>query len=811
MQGYCEGVVGRFRGTDVRFHGRLKKPVMTKRSSRSLSRSSSRPSSSQSSAPALGHESFSALAHRDSPSLPSVQSRGSYSYSGASVLVTDTASGNTKRLSSNDPVTTNDLALHPLPPSPHFTTPSLVQSHTNHLRSVSHSSTSTAVDSSPRTPAEFQQQTSSLVRIVSISRQVDSPTEIEQDSASQDVSESCHEAEKSQATLQARNSAFLYRTGTPDGSELEPSFLDSEPSTRISMAISEGEPGIGLSLLQDFVNGDMDDAASVRSESIASEESEEDKPVSSPVPVSNVEANATSPITARSSRSSVYSHRSQISVPRAGSIVSGAVSVHSAPSRTSTHPSNTDSDYGGEEWEGASDIYDNYRYSRASMASKMSRLSKGSMYTVASGLGLEAPPPVPFDSRRPSLESLRQGPSVQQERLGSSATPSSAEDIARSGKPLESSKPTSPMTSNGEHKEIVSSTKRVPPPLNFGSHTRAAPSKAGSQPDSSPLLHTSFHSPLASPSLQSPTYLSPMSTPSTALLVSTAPGGAASSLRQRLEMERVSAIGTRQDEPSSAEQDHDRARLSTHPIVVEDSCATEISPAEPTPTSPSTSSLAFSEASEKRRMIETTYFVANQAPPPPYSPTATAFETPSSSRQAENLTIRQQETQTRHAFSRTSVFLPHPNAPKPAELSLGPMYGRASMVIPPRLVQAAPSQTSALQAMHALLGILSRRDPMHPQRLTIYGKCARNLASSIGPVPVSFSLEPDAEVHTTKVQEGAAVNDREASSPLHDAGGQPPISPVDFNPRSQTSRPRSRSFSGFESMNSEANFTEEER
>ncbi|KAI0070100.1 hypothetical protein K474DRAFT_1556844, partial [Panus rudis PR-1116 ss-1] len=31
--GYCEGVVGRFKASFVRFHGRLKKPVMAKRSS----------------------------------------------------------------------------------------------------------------------------------------------------------------------------------------------------------------------------------------------------------------------------------------------------------------------------------------------------------------------------------------------------------------------------------------------------------------------------------------------------------------------------------------------------------------------------------------------------------------------------------------------------------------------------------------------------------------------------------------------------------------------------------------------------------
>ncbi|TFK78007.1 hypothetical protein K466DRAFT_446194, partial [Polyporus arcularius HHB13444] len=31
--GYCEGVVGNFHGDAVRFHGRLKKPVLTKRGS----------------------------------------------------------------------------------------------------------------------------------------------------------------------------------------------------------------------------------------------------------------------------------------------------------------------------------------------------------------------------------------------------------------------------------------------------------------------------------------------------------------------------------------------------------------------------------------------------------------------------------------------------------------------------------------------------------------------------------------------------------------------------------------------------------
>ncbi|KAG1833596.1 hypothetical protein DFJ58DRAFT_719426 [Suillus subalutaceus] len=34
--GFCEGVVGRFSGTDVNFHGKLKRPVMAKRGSLAL-------------------------------------------------------------------------------------------------------------------------------------------------------------------------------------------------------------------------------------------------------------------------------------------------------------------------------------------------------------------------------------------------------------------------------------------------------------------------------------------------------------------------------------------------------------------------------------------------------------------------------------------------------------------------------------------------------------------------------------------------------------------------------------------------------
>ncbi|KAJ7221749.1 hypothetical protein GGX14DRAFT_325319, partial [Mycena pura] len=55
--GYCEGIVGRFRASDVQFHSKLKKPVMTKRSSVSAASISGKntptPSLAQSPIPSL--------------------------------------------------------------------------------------------------------------------------------------------------------------------------------------------------------------------------------------------------------------------------------------------------------------------------------------------------------------------------------------------------------------------------------------------------------------------------------------------------------------------------------------------------------------------------------------------------------------------------------------------------------------------------------------------------------------------------------------------------------------------------------------
>ncbi|KAI5119214.1 hypothetical protein M0805_007725 [Coniferiporia weirii] len=72
--GYCEGVVGRFQGAHVRFHGKLKRPVMTKRASTSTpSQRSASGSSTPIPSPLVGHASL----RTDSPQLPDVSANES--------------------------------------------------------------------------------------------------------------------------------------------------------------------------------------------------------------------------------------------------------------------------------------------------------------------------------------------------------------------------------------------------------------------------------------------------------------------------------------------------------------------------------------------------------------------------------------------------------------------------------------------------------------------------------------------------------------------------------------------------------------
>ncbi|KAF7798221.1 hypothetical protein EIP86_009438 [Pleurotus ostreatoroseus] len=840
--GYCESVVGRFRGSDVQFHSRLKKPVMTKRSSRSLSRSSSRPSSSQSNAAPLlvSKDPLPTMAQmqRTSPSLPPAPSRLSYSYSSTSISVTEDTS-TTSTLSSPRHHHASPL----MPSSPLLPPPVSLHEENQHFRSASHSSGSTALDSAPRTPADFgkEEQGGDLVRIVSLSRQVDSPTQLtEEGTLTRDASEELLAQVKAEAhRTQSQQTISAQRSPSPVSvkeNEIpeSPSWLDTsdDVSSRISVALSDGEVGIGLSLLNDFVGGDGDDASSTYSTPNRNSLATSLASGNAPAPTEAIRQSAVV-----SERSSVYSTASH-SAGLEGPHPPFAASLRSTSSRASMHPSISDSEYGGEEWEGASDIYDNYRYSRYSVASKASRLSRGSMYTVASGLGLEPPPPVPSDGHRPSLDSVRQG--AGRERLGSvTTTSSSVEEVRVVGSPHGSS---SSLTSLRD----VAEGKRVPPPLELSAarHTKqnsvvAMSSSPGST--TSPLLHGTFNSPMTSPASHSPSFLSPGSPPLTAPGFSNVPGGAASALRQRLAQAQDHA--TTPDPMEISEQGvNAQSRKSTVPSVVSDiehersysQSQGHTSPVRSPPTSPTSPSAM----SEKKRMIETTFYVANQAPPPPYTPTSSVAGSSSQTSGATASTSQplrpgpapsdrpvgvaiprpQNAQNASNAFTRRSLFLPHPHAPKPAETPSGPMYGRQPMNQAP----SGPVPGSVMHTLHMARAVYG--DPARPRMVTIYGLCEPDLGSAIGPVPIRFALEPLNSIPANRarasgpapfgfdarpvgpmgdVVQGAVGGSGAGAGAQQEQGSGKVIPRANFFPKTQTPRPRSRSFSGFDTVETE--------
>lgn len=809
---------------------------MAKRSSRSLSRSSSRPSSSQGTGPVPGRESVLNATHRESPSLPNAASRLSHSYSMMTLSLQDTPTTSPSASTFSSPLLMNSSLQPPL--SPHVPTSSSALDESSHIRSASHSSTSTAIDSAPRTPADFaKEDPANLVRIASLSRQVESPTEIDVEEAQKSsitVATTGHEPTIPEVHEPSHSPDSPSDDLQYGGDELgnESSFID-EPSPRFSIAFSDGdgETGIGLSLLQDFVGGEMDDADSTRSATSGAATPEPVESARTGSPVSATEKNSASSVrsVAMSDRPSVYSSSSPKS-SRSALAANGPSSAPPSPreafSRNSGHPSLTDSDYCAEEWEGASDIYDNYRYSRYSMASRASRLSKGSMYTLASNFGLEAPPPVPFDGRRPSIESVRHNLVVGRERMGSTATTSSSvEEVRRTvaadlSNTQPNSSPKEPGTPEG---------KRVPPPLELSSsqyckQLSLSATSPISEQSASPLLHASFNSPLSSPDPASAGF-SPLSPP----LFSNLPGGAASALRQRLELERESRPASPGDNTLLVEShSHGKARLSTQPIVVdddEDESVPAVDPGSPS-TVASSQPNSPSYLSEKKRMIETTYIVANQAPPPPYTPmsptTDSHVESQAGSSQSSQLAPPGQHVPRprnlgapHNEFVRRSIFAPHPHAPKPIPSPngpSGPMYGRSPVVAqaPP---PTGPPPGSLLQTIHMVLA--SQGDPHRPRRVTIYAKFDHDLASSIGPVPVWFTLEPPNNVPAHKWRANTVpVNTesvRSSSSAEAVAGGENIGPRANFFPKASKPRPRSRSFSGFDSTTAEIILPESQR
>ncbi|KIK78779.1 hypothetical protein PAXRUDRAFT_309974 [Paxillus rubicundulus Ve08.2h10] len=110
-----------------------------------------------------------------------------------------------------------------------------------------------------------------------------------------------------------------------------------------------------------------------------------------------------------------------------------------------------------------------------------------------------------------------------------------------------------------------------------------------------------------------------------------------------------------------------------------------------------------------------------------------------------------------HPFARTSIFLPHPNAPKVSYQSQGPLYGRTatppySNPVPPDLGPASlmypPSHNAtffSVQILHLLRNasnVVSQGPARRPPKKTLFARCQPDLNVSMAPVPILFSLDP---------------------------------------------------------------------
>ena len=366
-QGYCEGVVGQFFGSDVHFHAKLKVPVKAKRAS-VASRKSPPPSDNAS---PIGQ-----------PSRPSSSSK------------TEAEAASSPRdlhFSIDVPQSKS------MPPTRASSPPTL---------SVLHSQAAMI-------PTVHKQNT--YILPLKLTTEATIPLRINK-----------------------RPPQFSHNLGQsvsqpPSSSSVPESYsTHDERSKRQSVGMTDVQVGIGLSLLQDLANGmdsdsdneddqrpkpdqnspaagtpDFDSyAAAVNcveslyegtQESTVHElgyaQSEEDygetKLAGRGKHTVIVEDTPSQTTSAGTIRTSIYSNSSghNTSLPSSASPVSPSQSSFSTNER---RPSLAPSAASTSEWEGASDIYDDYRYSRYSMTGKMSRFSSSAGWT-----GVSPTPPLP--------------------------------------------------------------------------------------------------------------------------------------------------------------------------------------------------------------------------------------------------------------------------------------------------------------------------------------------------------------------------------------------------------------------------------
>jgi TBC1 domain family member 10 len=746
-QGYCEDVVGRFSAAFVQFIGKLKTPIITKRSSTSksprprsltpsrrqqpsptpapsLSRASSHeevrlPLTHSSSAPAIPDPL--PLAHRHS-SLASSRSDASADPSHHDLFFVTPSISHSSSSSAPEPPS-------PLTPSDSFIEP--------HIRDKTAPSIASALPSDPLTlrhaenpQCPFKSPIQPLRLARARSQSSDAP-----------ISNSSHDPPPSTDP----------RLGFAGSNNIRLSHLPT--------AISDSAAGIGLSMLHGFVSGNLDGD---HDDDQADDDSDHD-------------------LSSRSERERTSLEETVDDFPAPPTQIPTPLSRSTSFVLDARRPTSSISE-SSDDGDGAS-FYDNYRYSRLSISSKM---SKSSSQTIAI-----APPPIPTDPPpqvRHSRDSLSSPPSPLSE-----PSPSAPETATPSPPP-------GPPTAR-------QATRRVPPPLTLTSN------QLGPEPPDlvtailSPLLHTNFASPQSSPPVD-PTTVS-MRSPVNAVFDHRG-SGTAPALHQKIESDREISSPLANSLPSTMPEERTFEQFQS--VVVKDTKDEVVSPAGDTqpqsPTSPLASSSGSKSEGKKKRGGLAPLVVMNQAPPPPYTPTSpdafnpsltfNAMPTPASPCPSSPMVAEPSASP-----SRASLFLPHPNAPKPSATPQGPLYCRTmppASLPPPSLLNQ--TLKSAAQIHIGPNGL--------PRLNTIYGVTSHDLSASAGPVPIYFSVNPPNDVPANRMRI-ATPTAQNFPSPLSQAPGerrpkaegQASTSIVttraDFSSNAATARRRSRSFSGFDS------------
>jgi hypothetical protein len=718
-QGYCEGVVGRFTAAYVQFTGKLKTPIISKRSSstsksprpRSLTPSHrqqpsqspvpgpSRPSSREEDFPPDPHDTSSPPSVPNPPPLAHRQSSEMSPRSDTSSRPPHLDLPVTPSMSYSSPSSAHDSASPPTPSEP-YSDP--------HLR---YKTRPLLVSDSPLSTENGQSTLFSEIHSLLLPSQqkldnpeAPRPSKPEPAPAGDPLGIARTTAQSSGTP----SSGPLHGTQpqlstTSSGSRVGADDASSVYSSRHSTPMSDAGAGIGLSMLQDFP---LDNAGE------GEDDEDEDGEDSDHESLSQSERGRTS---LEETVDGFPAPPTQIPTP-----TSQANSFNLDPRR----PISVSED--SEDGDGAS-FYDNYRYSRLSISSK---LSKSSGYTVAT-----IPPPIPTELP-PPVRSHSQGsqysvPTQSSEPLSSPSEPSSS----ASPPPREVTLPTA---------TTQATSRTIPPPLTLESSEKdLEPSNSNLvAATTSPLFHRIFGAPQSPPSHPN--------SPTKRTFV-----GAAPALRQKVEQS-----------------------------VVEDSNEIDVptgirgtSPQSPTPLAVATAlgSPIASATSEKKRSDGPPPFVVMNPtpPPPPYTPKAPPLETtsgpstlmhsaiphiPSPAGAITGAMTGQSTTNASQLLTTTNssnIFLPHPNAPKPNSSPQAPLYGRAMppVLLPPTLLVQVMRRAAQMRVVGPN-GL--------PRFCTIYGSTARDLSAAAGPVLIYFSLDPPNDIPANRMRVAPAP----ASAPV---------------------------------------------